>query len=303
MRSSLKCSSTPSRPCLQVESHRDGLVSPSLYRRIDVLVQQISFALAYRMNAIFSRSPKTCFRLIVHYWPSFRDQIKVRSMQGHGLRQVQIRVELPTETPLRALDARHVLRPQLKGFIVGSNWSLGRGNSMQSMLKFKYARRPSHLFPRSVKRRSWRSAEKFPDPQKNHNNAETKPGQDTEGQCSIAELIGRLTTRDSASDFQIGGLLDHVHGSGSLFGISSFLRGLMTRLPCCHIPRCNEAIVAEGLRVKKVNGTVPRYDGGWGNMQVCLGRSWHLFPAGNKRLRPEPHHVTCTALCLGSVAR
>lgn len=164
MRSSLKCSSTPSRPCLQVESHRDGLVSPSLYRRIDVLVQQISFALAYRTNAIFSRSPKTCFRLIIHYCPSFTDQIKVRSMQGHGLRQVQIRVELPTETPLGALDARHVLRPQLKGFKVGSNWSLGRGNSMKSRLKFKYARRPSHFSPRSVKRRSWRSAEKIPRP-------------------------------------------------------------------------------------------------------------------------------------------
>ena len=117
------------------------------------------------------------------------------------------------------------------------------------------------------------------------------------------ELIGRLTTWDSASDFHIGGLLDYIHGSASLFGISCFLRALMTQLPCCSIPRCNEAIVAEGLRVKNVNGTVPRYDGGWGNMQACLGRSWRLFPAGNKRLRREPHHVTCTALCLGSVAR
>lgn len=30
-------------------------------------------------------------------------------------------------------------------------------------------------------------------PQKGHKSAETKPGQDTEGQCSIAELIGRPT--------------------------------------------------------------------------------------------------------------
>lgn len=37
------------------------------------------------------------------------------------------------------------------------------------------------------------SCEKIETPQKNHNNAETKPGQDTEGQCSNAELIGRLT--------------------------------------------------------------------------------------------------------------
>lgn len=35
--------------------------------------------------------------------------------------------------------------------------------------------------------------EKTETPQKNHNNAETKPGQDTEGQCSNAEPIGRLT--------------------------------------------------------------------------------------------------------------
>lgn len=35
--------------------------------------------------------------------------------------------------------------------------------------------------------------EKTQTPQKSHSNAETKPGQDTEGQCSTAELIGRLT--------------------------------------------------------------------------------------------------------------
>lgn len=34
--------------------------------------------------------------------------------------------------------------------------------------------------------------EKTQTPQKSHSNAETKPGQDTEGQCSTAELFGRL---------------------------------------------------------------------------------------------------------------
>lgn len=173
----------------------------------------------------------------------------MRSVQGHRLRQIQIRVELPTETPLRALDARHVLRPQLKGF--------GRIGLWDGVVRCNQCLNLSMLdgLPVSTQDQCREEAgdlrKNFPDPQKNHNNAETKPGQDTEGQCSNAELIGRLTTRYSASDFQIGGLLDHIHGSGSLFGIPSFSPSLMTQLPCCSIPRCNEAIVAEGLRVKK----------------------------------------------------
>lgn len=68
--------------------------------------------------------------------------------------------------------------------------------------------------------------EKTQTPQENHNNAETKPGQDTEGQCSIAELIGRLTSRASVPDLSPGGLVVQMDGAGSLFGISSFIANL-----------------------------------------------------------------------------
>lgn len=59
----------PENPCPQVESHKDGLVSPSMYTRIISLLRQIVSAHACRIATIFFPflifSTKTCFRLLV----------------------------------------------------------------------------------------------------------------------------------------------------------------------------------------------------------------------------------------------